>query len=262
MFERYTEKARRVIFFARYEAIQLGSNFIETEHLLLGFLRENQAFITRFLPNLRYDSIRKEIEERSIKAPSISPSVDLPLSDESKRVLAYAAEEAERLAHRHIGSEHLVLGLLREQRCYASQLLQRHGAHLDTLRLRLGSDQTQDVIVIHNAEYEPNYVESAVAECRRFVWQKKNFAAPDVVLRRSDGTISFDMSLAQDPTTYEILKGGWQETECMVCHWSLDESEDHEHNTGYTNGRNWLCTECYDKFMKPPDQPSPTPTST
>ena len=115
MFERYTEKARRVIFFARYEASQFGSPYIETEHLLLGLLREDKALTNRFLrSHASVESIRKQIEGHTTIREKVSTSVDLPLSNECKRVLAYAAEEAERLSHKHIGTEHLLLGLLRE----------------------------------------------------------------------------------------------------------------------------------------------------
>ena len=112
MFERYTEKARRVIFFARYEASQFGSPYIETEHLLLGLLREDKALTNRFLrSHASVESIRKQIEGHTTIREKVSTSVDLPLSNECKRVLAYAAEEAERLSHKHIGTEHLLLGL-------------------------------------------------------------------------------------------------------------------------------------------------------
>ena len=111
MFERYTEKARRVIFFARYEASQFGSPYIETEHLLLGLFREDKALANRFLrSHAAIESIRKQIEAHTTVREKVSTSVDLPLSHECKRVLAYGAEEAERLSHKHIGTEHLLLG--------------------------------------------------------------------------------------------------------------------------------------------------------
>src|SRR5271154_331951 len=116
MFERYTEKARRVIFFARYEASQFGQTCIETEHLLLGILREDKALTNRFLRNhASVESIRKKIEDHTTIRDKVSTSVDLPLSNECKRVLAYAAEEAQGMAHHNIGTEHLFLGLLREE---------------------------------------------------------------------------------------------------------------------------------------------------
>src|SRR5271165_38050 len=103
MFERYTEKARRVIFFARYEASQYGSRYIETEHFLLGLLRENKTLANRFLrSHAAVESIRKQVEEHTPVRPKTATSVDLPLSHECKRILAYGAEEAQRLHDRHI----------------------------------------------------------------------------------------------------------------------------------------------------------------
>src|SRR6266536_2571582 len=138
MFERYTEKARRVIFFARYEASQFGSPYIETEHLLLGLLREDKALTNRFLrSHAPVESIRKQIEGHTTIREKVSTSVDLPLSNECKRVLAYAAEEAERLSHKHIGTEHLLLGLLREEKCFAAEILHERGLRLSTIREEL-----------------------------------------------------------------------------------------------------------------------------
>ena len=136
MFERYTEKARRVIFFARYEASQFGSPYIETEHVLLGVLREDKALTNRFLRS-RAESIRKQIEAHTTVREKISTSVDMPISDECKRVLAFAGEEAERLGHKHIGTEHLLLGLLREEKCFAAQLLRECSVQLAAVREEL-----------------------------------------------------------------------------------------------------------------------------
>ena len=97
MFERYTEKARRVIFFARYEASQYGSPYIETEHLLLGLMREDKALAVRVLKSsAKIDAIRRSVEQHTPPGAKVSTSVDMPLSHESKRVLAYAAEEIAR----------------------------------------------------------------------------------------------------------------------------------------------------------------------
>ena len=108
MFERYTEKARRVIFFARYEASQFGSPCIETEHLLLGLLREDKALTNRFLrSDAAVESIRKQVDQLTTRREMISTSVDLPLSHESKHVLAFAAEESNSLKHEHIETAHI-----------------------------------------------------------------------------------------------------------------------------------------------------------
>ena len=138
MFERYTEKARRVIFFARYEASQLGQRYIETEHILLGILREDKALTKRFLrKHSTVESIRKQIEEHTLIGEKTPTSVDLPLSNECKRVLAYAAEEMDRLGHKYLGTEHLLLGILREEGSFAAALLKERGVQLDALRKEL-----------------------------------------------------------------------------------------------------------------------------
>ena len=142
MFERYNEKARRTIFFARYEASQFGSPYIEIEFMLLGLMREDPTLSMRFLRSATTaEEIRREIERHRQSGDKISTAVDLPLSNESKHVLAYASEEAERLAHQFIGTEHLFLGILREQNSFAGQLLQRYGINLDEVRKDIASRQ-------------------------------------------------------------------------------------------------------------------------
>ncbi|MCX6599390.1 MAG: ATP-dependent Clp protease ATP-binding subunit [Acidobacteria bacterium] len=144
MFERYTEKARRVIFFARYEASQFGSPYIETEHLLLGLLREDKALANRFLrSHAALESIRKQVESQTTIREKVSTSVDLPLSHECKRVLAYAAEEAERLSHKHIGTEHLLLGLLREEKSFAAEILHERGLRLNQVREEIARSSSE-----------------------------------------------------------------------------------------------------------------------
>ncbi|MGI8898824.1 MAG: exo-beta-N-acetylmuramidase NamZ domain-containing protein [Pyrinomonadaceae bacterium] len=142
MFERYTEKARRVIFFARYEASQVGAPAIEPEHLLLGVIREDPEMISNCSSNGRNKgkSIRETIEARRMRPKErTSTSVELPLASETKRILAYAHEESDSLKHRHIGTEHLLLGLLREKDTLAAQVLLEHGLELATLREDIGA---------------------------------------------------------------------------------------------------------------------------
>jgi uncharacterized protein (TIGR02246 family) len=138
MFERYTEKARRVVFFARFEASQYGSQYIETEHLLLGLTRENFPLMSDLIGyGISVDGIREEIEKHVQRGERFSTSVEVPLSAESKRVLNHAAEEADRLGHRHIGTEHMLLGLLREKKAHAAVILKQQGADIAEIRLKL-----------------------------------------------------------------------------------------------------------------------------
>jgi ATP-dependent Clp protease ATP-binding subunit ClpC len=136
MFERYTEKARRVIFFSRYEASHFGSPYIELEHLLLGLIREDKALLTHLLPDsLDVAEFDRQIRSLLTENTPTATSVDLPLSHDSKRVLAYGAEEAERLNSKHIGTIHLLLGLLRTDSSVAA-LLRSHGFEIDRIRER------------------------------------------------------------------------------------------------------------------------------
>jgi ATP-dependent Clp protease ATP-binding subunit ClpC len=171
MFERYTEKARRVIFFARYEASQLGASSIEAEHILLGLLREDKVLTSRFLRTYgAAETIRREIEKRAVVREKLSASVELPLSREAKRVLNYAAEESERFGNRSIGTEHLLLGLLREQNSLAAELLHEQGLQLNNVREELvrqvGRERThaqpKKPESPHLAEFSRDLTEAAV----------------------------------------------------------------------------------------------------
>jgi hypothetical protein len=266
VFERYTEKARRVIFFSRYEASQLGSPYIETEHLLLGLIRDNPQ-IVRLLPIGSAESIRKQVEVGGPNRPARATSVDLPLSNESKRVLAYAAEEAERLSHKHIGTEHLLLGLLREEKCFAAELLRERGLTILQLREEFAKGtwprefsrplpKFRTVpIEIHGFAMDADSIRERVNSFRKFNWHwhKSAWKARDLAVDEQ-GRISLDASLTADTKNFTLNQGGWKKDLCAICRWELFESEDQpDHGTGYTNGRDWVCTECYEKFLSGPD---------
>ena len=167
MFERYTEKARRVIFFARYEASQFGAPSIEPEHLLLGLMREDKTLTGRFFPRaqITIEAIRREIEGRTLLRERIPTSVELPLAPETKRVLHYSYEESDRLQHRHIGTEHLLLGLLREERSMAAQILFERGLRLNAVREEIarqsGADARHRKDIPHLLEFSRDLTEDA-----------------------------------------------------------------------------------------------------
>jgi hypothetical protein len=128
MFERYTEQARRVIFFARFEASTYGSRYIETEHLLLGLLRQNRN-LAKWFPGQSDigTEIRSDIEKRITRGERFSTSVEVPLTAECKKVLNLAGEAAERLGHRWIETEHILIGILRVEASLAAQILIARG---------------------------------------------------------------------------------------------------------------------------------------
>ncbi|MDR0310467.1 MAG: ATP-dependent Clp protease ATP-binding subunit [Acidobacteriota bacterium] len=156
MFEKYTERARRVIFFARYEASQFGSPLIETEHILLGLFREDRGLAARFFPGApaSIHNLRKEIERFTTTRERIPISVDIPFSEESKRVLTNAADESVRMNHRFISSEHLLLGLLREEKSVAAEILRDYGIRASAIR----EEMTQAADEKHSAPRAKNSI--------------------------------------------------------------------------------------------------------
>lgn len=133
MFERYTEDARRVIFFARDEAGRVGSSCIEAEHLLLGVMRSCEPKLNEVLELKDLEGAFRDLAVNSQREVA-SKRIDIPLADHSKRILAYAAEEAERLNSLEISSAHLLLGIVREPESIAARFLSAH--NLDLLRAR------------------------------------------------------------------------------------------------------------------------------
>ncbi|MCX6547417.1 MAG: ATP-dependent Clp protease ATP-binding subunit, partial [Acidobacteria bacterium] len=136
MFEKFTEKARRVMFFARYEASQFGSESIQSGHLLLGLLRESEKTSTQLLERMGVQT--STLRERLVAAltpkdrkitPS-STSIDIPMEEEVKHILQHATAESAKLNHKHVGAEHLLLGMLKEEGCLAGRLLKEAGADL------------------------------------------------------------------------------------------------------------------------------------
>jgi ATP-dependent Clp protease ATP-binding subunit ClpA len=265
MFERYTEKARRVIFFARYEASQFGSPCIDTEHLLLGMLREDTAIAKRLLrPPLTIEFIRKRIEEQKLPGEKVSTSVDMPLSAGCKRVLAFAAEEAKRLSDNHIGTNHLLLGLVKERDGLAAKVLSEVGVDTSEFRDEIGrmSDASwkvaqpqkpkwEDYFEIHGELWGANSVRELGEYYRKFHWEKRQCVARDALLFRSTAGLYFYTGQPFDSEKADLLKGGWSEDHCVICWWKLCGSDSPEHAEAYTNGQDWLCVECYNRFVSP-----------
>ena len=136
MFEKYNEKARRALFFARYEASKLGSRVIESEHILLGVLREGEEIIKEIFSrfNVKPEQIRRDVEGDRLFVDRISSSAELPLSEESKKILAYAAHEAESMLHQYVGTEHLLIGILRVESATAARILTAKGLNVYGVR--------------------------------------------------------------------------------------------------------------------------------
>src|SRR6188768_3621101 len=133
--ERFTQRARRVLGLAQEEAERLQHNYIGTEHLLLGLMREEGGVAGRVLRDLGLDQRRvEELVERMTRAGQRSPNARIDLSPGTKKVLELAVDEARRMGHHYIGTEHLLLGLMRQNEGVAIDILKRLGVSPEEVR--------------------------------------------------------------------------------------------------------------------------------
>jgi quinol monooxygenase YgiN len=216
MFERYTERARRVLFFARYEASQLGSSSIGSEHLLLGLLRDGgapfsgQAF-TR--AGLDYAAVRDELAEATAGSPKTATSVEMPFAVAARVALDAAAKEADGLKHAHIGPEHLLLALLHETGTVAAGILDRVGLRLDTAResvRHLGTPGGHEhhivlVQVTIRPELHAEFEAALLHNARESV-------------RRDPGCLRFDVSQDKEQPTRWVLYEVYDSPEAHATH--------------------------------------------
>ena len=135
MFERFTERARKVVYLAQQEAARLGHNVVGTEHLLLGLVVEGEGVAAKALEilNISLDRIRQEVE-RIIGSGEPNPFGEIPFTPRAKRVLELAIDEGRQMGHNYVGTEHILLGLIREGEGVAAQVLKNLGADLENVR--------------------------------------------------------------------------------------------------------------------------------
>ena len=135
MFERYTDRARRVVVLAQEEARMLNHNYIGTEHILLGLIHEGEGVAAKALESLgiSLDAVRQQVEE-IIGQGQQAPSGHIPFTPRAKKVLDLSRREASQFGHNYIGTEHILLGLIREGDGVAAQVLVKLGADLNRVR--------------------------------------------------------------------------------------------------------------------------------
>ncbi len=149
MFERFTERARRVIILAREEAGRFRHDFVGTEHILLGLIRDGEGIATAVLQRLglRLETVKAEVERALAGFPKTLTFGEVPFTPQAKRVLELSIEEARQLGHNYIGTEHLLLGLMKEGQCIAAKILESLGARLDEVR--------QETLALLGDQYYP-----------------------------------------------------------------------------------------------------------
>ena len=135
MFERFTDRARRVVVLAQEEARMLNHNYIGTEHILLGLIHEGEGVAAKALESMgiSLESVRQQVEE-IIGQGQQAPSGHIPFTPRAKKVLELSLREALQLGHNYIGTEHILLGLIREGEGVAAQVLVKLGADLNKVR--------------------------------------------------------------------------------------------------------------------------------
>jgi ATP-dependent Clp protease ATP-binding subunit ClpC len=135
MFERFTDRARRVVVLAQEEARMLNHNYIGTEHILLGLIHEGEGVAAKALEslNISLEAVRQQVEE-IIGQGQAAPTGHIPFTPRAKKVLELSLREALQLGHNYIGTEHILLGLIREGEGVAAQVLQKLGADLNRVR--------------------------------------------------------------------------------------------------------------------------------
>ncbi len=136
MYERFTDRVRKVIHLARQEALRLHHDYIGTEHLLLGLLKEGEGVAAIVLTNLglNLDDVRRAVENAVGEGSETITLGEIPYNQEARQALNYAVEEARSLNHSYVGTEHLLLGLLREEQGIACQVLQSLGVDIEVVR--------------------------------------------------------------------------------------------------------------------------------
>jgi ATP-dependent Clp protease ATP-binding subunit ClpC len=135
MFERFTDKARRVVVLAQEESRMMNHNYIGTEHLLLGLLHEGEGIGAKALASLdiSLEGVRRQVEEIIGQGQTV-PGPHIPFTPRAKKVLELSLRESKQLGHNYIGTEHILLGLIREGEGVAAQVLEKLGADLNRVR--------------------------------------------------------------------------------------------------------------------------------
>jgi hypothetical protein len=210
MYERFTDRARTVMKLANQEAQRFQQHYIGTEHLLLGIIKEGSGVAVAALKNLGVEPerITIEIDRLFQKDPPGNPVDKLPTTPRAKNVIDYAMAAARVLNHDYIGTEHLLLGLLREDEGVAAQVLMKFGLRLDTVREEIrailgrsseseGSDEYSPQSRIHWAKDRPKSSDKSPEACPkcgdthivRILWNRVYLSAEDEVDANAGGAI-------------------------------------------------------------------------
>ena len=173
MYERFTDRARKVMLFANYEALRFSHDYVGTEHILLALVKEGAGVAAHALEKCGLDlrKVRLEVEKLVVSGPELVIPRELPQTPRAKKVIEYAIAEARNFGHGHVGTEHLLLGLLRESEGTAAQVLMNLGLRLDTLH--------QEILTLLANESDGNSESTGVSSPRPALAEVRNPSYPD-----------------------------------------------------------------------------------
>jgi hypothetical protein len=258
------------VFFARYEASQLGSPEITSEHLLLGLLRDDKAVLRHLQLNIEYETVRNDVVARvQPSALKLPLHVDLPLADDAKLVLKFAMEEADRLNMRHIGTEHLLLGMLHDADFSSAKVLARLGADFESLQTRVAKMRDRfaaqesiaryshapvkrpSTVEIHGKKVIVDAIQITALLLKQlpFYWERRQWPRGMSFMKRTGSGSLSTSAWRKTQKDFCWSKGGWKRDLCSICTWELFDTDDISHGVGYTNGLAWVCQECYERFV-------------
>jgi quinol monooxygenase YgiN len=212
MFERYTERARRVLFFARYEASQLGGSIIESEHLLLGLLHEKTGSAHSILhaAAVTLDAARQEVGRSTSGQAKLATHVEMPISPRAKEALQRAADESGQLRAAHVGTGHILLGLLHEDETVTARILGAAGLTLASARAAVAqrAARAHHIVLVQvriRPELEEEFTAALLHNARESV-------------HRDPGCLRFDVSQDKEDPTRWVLYEVYENPEAHAAH--------------------------------------------
>lgn len=235
MWQRFSESGRKVVYFAQEEAQAFGEGYVSTEHLLLGLLREPAFTAMRVLARIGIDPNRLRSEvEKDLPRREARPNQDMTLTPRAKRVIDLAFNAAKELRNNYIGTEHLLLGLIREGDGLAGRVLGKMGVRLEAAREAVVAEQAfpSPIVIVKKPAHKPGWtvVASEVADCVR----NRSIEAE---LRTADRTL-LEMLDAHSFTATRILEAASIDRDSLIAA-LVDFAEQHPHEDEGEDAIEW-----------------------
>lgn len=199
MYERFTDKSRKVMLLANQEALALNHEYVGTEHILLGLVKEGSGVAGLVLRGISLGKIRSEVDKIIQAGPDLITMGKLPHTPRTKKVIEFAMEEACNLNHNYVGTEHILLGLLREQEGVAAQVLMGLGLELEDVREKILDLTSNHNYKLYEGSLEPalkendSKIESFIETIKNF--EKSNSKMKKYIIKLSAKVVELELEL-------------------------------------------------------------------